>query len=51
MIDGKSVLLRDALVTGDRVSFALDRGERSMRFDGRMVDGHLEGDGWKAIRK
>jgi SAM-dependent methyltransferase len=43
MIDGKSVLLRDALVTGDRVSFALDRGERSMRFDGRMVDGRVEG--------
>ena len=50
MIDGKAALLRDALVTGDRVTFAIDLGKRSMRFDGRVVDGHLEGDGWKAIR-
>lgn len=51
MIDGKAALLRDALVTGDRVGFAIDLGERSMRFDGRVVDGHLQGDGWKATRK
>mgnify|MGYP000291769474 FL=1 len=51
MIDGKAALVRDALVTGDRVGFAIDLGERSMRFDGRVVDGHLERDGWKATRK
>jgi hypothetical protein len=51
MVDGKAAPLRDALVTGDRVGFAVDLGERSMRFDGRAVNGHLEGDGWKAIRK
>ena len=51
MIDGKAALLRDALVSGDRVGFAIDLGERSMRFDGRVVGGHLKGDGWKATRK
>jgi hypothetical protein len=51
MIDGRRALLRDALVAGDRVGFAVDLGERSMRFDGRVVNGHLEGDGWKATRK
>ena len=51
MIDGKAALLRDALVTGDRVGFAIDLGERSMRFDGRVVHGHLEGDSWKVTRK
>jgi hypothetical protein len=50
MIDGKAAPLRDALVTGDRVGFAIDLGERSMRFDGRVVNGHLEGDSWKATR-
>jgi hypothetical protein len=49
-IDGKAALLRDALVKGDRIAFAIDLGERSMRFDGRVVDGHLKGDGWKAVR-
>lgn len=48
---GKAAPLRDALVTGDRVGFAVDVGDRSMRFDGRIVDGHLEGDGWRATRK
>ena len=51
MIDGSAAPLRDALVTGNRVAFAIDLGERSMRFDGRVVDGHLKGDGWKATRK
>jgi hypothetical protein len=51
MIDGKAVPLRDALVTGERVGFAVDLGDRSMRFDGRIVDGHLEGNGWRATRK
>lgn len=51
VIDGKAASLRDALVTGERVGFAVDLGDRSMRFDGRIVDGHLEGDGWKANRK
>ncbi len=50
-LDGKAASLRDALVTGDRVGFAIDLGDRSMRFDGRIVDGHLEGNGWKATRK
>ena len=50
-IDGNSAPVRDAAVTGDRVGFAIDLGERSMRFDGRVVDGRLEGAGWKAIRK
>lgn len=51
MVEGQAVPLRDALVTGERVWFAVDLGPRSMRFEGRIVDGHLEGDGWKAIRK
>ena len=51
MIDGKAALLRDALVTGNRVGFAIDLGEQSMRFDGRVVDGHLKGDSWRATRK
>ena len=51
VIDGKAATLRDALVTGERVGFAVDMGDRSMRFDGRIVDGHLEGNGWRATRK
>jgi hypothetical protein len=52
MIDGKAAPLRDALVTGERVGFALDTGHgQSRRFEGRLVDGHLVGDGWKAVRK
>jgi SAM-dependent methyltransferase len=50
MIAGKSAALRDALVTGDGVGFAVDIEGRSMRFDGRVVDGQLQGDGWKATR-
>ena len=52
VIDGKAVPVRDGLVTGDRVAFAVDRGpDRVMQFEGRFVDGRLEGDGWKAARK
>lgn len=52
MIDGQAVPVRDALVTGERVGFAVDVGkDRGMRFEGRLVDGRLEGDGWKAARK
>jgi SAM-dependent methyltransferase len=50
MIAGKAAPLRDALVTGDGVGFAVDLEGRSMRFDGRVVDGQLQGDGWKATR-
>ena len=52
VIDGKAVPVRDALVTGERVRFVVDMGpDRAMRFEGRLVDGRLQGDGWKATRK
>ena len=52
MIDGNAAPVRDALVTGERVGFALDTGKgQSRRFEGRLVDGELTGDGWKAVRK
>ena len=52
MIDGNAAPVRDAQVTGERVGFALDTGKgQSRRFEGRLVDGQLIGDGWKAIRK
>ena len=51
-IDGQSVPVRDALVAGERVGFAIDVGnDGGMRFEGRLVDGRLEGDGWTATRK
>ncbi len=50
MIAGKAAPLRDALVTGDGVGFAVDIEGRAMRFDGRVVGGQLQGDGWKATR-
>ena len=52
VIDGKAVPVRDGLVTGERVAFVLDMGpDRLVRFEGRLVDGHLEGKGWKGARK
>ena len=51
LVAGKAAPLRDALVTGEGVGFAVDIEGRSMRFDGRVVGGHLRGDGWKATRK
>ena len=51
-IDGQPVPVRDALVAGERVGFAIDVGnDGGMRFDGRLVDGRLEGEGWTATRK
>jgi hypothetical protein len=51
MVAGKAAPLRDALVTGDGVGFAVDIEGRAKRFDGRVVDGQLHGAGWKATRK
>jgi hypothetical protein len=52
MIDGNPAPVRDARVTGERVGFAVDTAKgQSRRFEGRLVDGHLAGDGWKATRK
>ncbi len=52
VIDGKTVPVRDGLVTGERVRFVVDRGpDQTMRFEGRLVDGRLEGKGWTATRK
>jgi hypothetical protein len=52
VIDGRRAPLRSAAVNGDRVRFAVDAGnDRLMRFDGRLADGRLEGDGWKAARR
>lgn len=52
VIDGKAVPVRDGLVTGERVRFVVDMSpDRPMRFEGRLVDGRLEGKGWKAARK
>lgn len=52
VIDGKVVPLRDGRVTGKRVRFAIDisKGE-TLPFEGWLVDGHLQGDGWKATRR
>jgi SAM-dependent methyltransferase len=50
-IDGRAVPLRDAAVAGERVGFALDTTDGPRRLEGRLVDGRLEGDGWKAERK
>jgi SAM-dependent methyltransferase len=50
-IAGNAAPLRDALVTGDGVGFAVDIEGRSTRFDGRAVGGQLQGNGWKATRK
>lgn len=51
-IDGRAVPVRDALVAGERVGFAVNVGnDGGMRFDGRLVDDRLEGDGWTATRK
>jgi len=51
-IDGQAVPVRDALVAGERVGFVIDVGkDGGMRFEGRLVDGRLEGDGWTATRK
>ena len=51
-IDGRAVPVRDGLVAGERVGFAIDVGnDGGMRFDGRLVDGRLEGEGWTATRK
>ena len=51
MIGGRAAALRDASVAGERVGFAVDIAGEPMRFDGRVVDGRLEGNGWRAIRK
>jgi SAM-dependent methyltransferase len=50
--DGRVVPIRDAVVAGERVGFAVHLGnDGGKRFDGRLVDGRLEGDGWTATRK
>ena len=52
VIDGKAVPMHDARVSGEYVSFAVDMGNgKSLRFEGRSVNGHLEGDGWTATRR
>jgi SAM-dependent methyltransferase len=50
-VDGKAVAVRDALVTGEHVGFAIDTKDGPKRFEGRLVDGRLKGDGWEADRK
>jgi hypothetical protein len=51
-IGGRAVPVRDGLVAGEHVGFAVDAGsDGGMRFEGRQVDGRLEGDGWTATRK
>jgi SAM-dependent methyltransferase len=51
-IDGRAVPVRDGVVNGERVGFAVDLGgDGGTRFEGRLLDGHLEGDGWTATRK
>ncbi len=52
VIDGKSVPLHEARMSGERISFAVDTGSgRPLRFEGRAVNGRLEGDGWTAARR
>jgi hypothetical protein len=51
-IDGRAAPVRDGLVAGERMGFAVDLGgDGGTRFEGRLLDGHLEGDGWTATRK
>lgn len=52
MIDNKSAQLRDGIVTGDNIEFVLDFGNgEAKRFNGRLVDGVLEGEDWRATRQ
>ena len=51
MTAGNAAPVRDALVTGEGVGFAVDIEGSPTRFDGRLVGGQLQGDGWKATRK
>jgi hypothetical protein len=44
--------LRDGRATGERVRFVIDEGENGRTaYEGRLVDGRLEGDGWTARRR
>lgn len=51
VIDGRSNPLRDMSLEGDRVSFeiVLENGG-TKRFEGRILDGRIEGPGWQATR-
>jgi SAM-dependent methyltransferase len=52
VLDGKAAPVRDGRIDGDRVRFVVDEGEGGrMAFEGRIVDGRLEGDGWTATRR
>jgi hypothetical protein len=50
-IDGRSIPIRDGRIQGDRVSFELASGEgQPRRYEGRLVEGRLQGEGWQATR-
>jgi SAM-dependent methyltransferase len=52
VIDGRALPLRDGRVSGERVRFVVDEGENGRTaYEGRLVDGRLEGDGWTARRR
>jgi len=52
MIDGKAAPIRDGRVTGEDVSFVVEKGAGGrIAFEGRLVDDRLEGEGWTATRK
>jgi len=51
VVDGRLSPVSEARLEGDRFSFVLPLGEeRSKRFEGRVVDGRMEGQGWHATR-
>jgi SAM-dependent methyltransferase len=51
-INGNALPLRDGRATGERVRFVIDEGENGRTaYEGRLVDGRLEGDGWTARRR
>jgi hypothetical protein len=51
VIDGTSVPLREGVVMGEELEFVLDIDTGPKRFKGRLVDGRLEGGGWRGIRQ
>jgi SAM-dependent methyltransferase len=52
VIDGKAWPLRDGKVDGARLRFVVDKGpDGRTAFEGRLVDGRLEGGTWTATRQ
>jgi SAM-dependent methyltransferase len=42
--------IADAQLRGDRIAFTADLGQGRQRFEGRVADGRMSGEGWQAVR-